>query len=574
MGLWLFGPYSNTALKTKREMAKKFSFLVKLCVIWGIFWGALSVVLFFVGLAGFYRQTVVLAIGIIATLVAIGLLSKLNFEKDIAVFFQRLAKELKKDRVLLVLTAIFGLFVLGNFLLLLAPEVGFDALWYHLTIPKIYLETGQVGFLGRDLFYYSMMPRLAEMVYGFGLAITPLGFIPRLLHYLFGLFWFLATYAFLRLFLNRRISFLAALVTYSSSLVTHLSGTAYIDLITSFYAVMSFYGLFSYLKTRDEVKLTFAAIFMGFCLATKLYALFLFGTLILVLIFTVKFRSLLRFAAISLIITLPFYLQAYFLTGNPIYPILSVPDSGLLMYLQGNANFKEWILNSWWKSLPYLLKKVLIFDFTPIFILILLVPWLVKFRKILIPTVTLGIFFIFWSLLPTHEPRYFLVVLPLLALIFGYLFENLKSTWYFYLVVFGIIVNLVMNLKSQSQPLKVAFGMESATTYLQKSLPVELNYLPTNKSVSRVVGSSKVMTANIHNLFYINFPFVDWSMIEGQLGQKNPAEIFQALKDRQIKYLLVGDTPTPPWNNFPPSILTDQAELLLDQDSIMLYRLK
>src|SRR3990167_9973532 len=52
-----------------------------------------------------------------------------------------------------------GINLLGVFL----PELGFDALWYHLPLSKLLLTRGQWYFPG-GLYYYSAMPRLAEVI--------------------------------------------------------------------------------------------------------------------------------------------------------------------------------------------------------------------------------------------------------------------------------------------------------------------------------------------------------------------------------------------------------------------------
>ena len=63
---------------------------------------------------------------------------------------------------LLSVILIFILILQGavNLVGALGPELGFDALWYHLTLPKIYLENHSINFLPGGLFYYSAMPKL------------------------------------------------------------------------------------------------------------------------------------------------------------------------------------------------------------------------------------------------------------------------------------------------------------------------------------------------------------------------------------------------------------------------------
>ena len=42
----------------------------------------------------------------------------------------------------------------------LGPELGFDALWYHLTEAKLFRHTGSVAPIPGNLFYFSCFPPL------------------------------------------------------------------------------------------------------------------------------------------------------------------------------------------------------------------------------------------------------------------------------------------------------------------------------------------------------------------------------------------------------------------------------
>ena len=63
----------------------------------------------------------------------------------------------KKFVKILIWTPII-LQALLNFATVFTPEIGFDALWYHLTLPKLWLLKHQWHFNG-GLLYYSVMPR-------------------------------------------------------------------------------------------------------------------------------------------------------------------------------------------------------------------------------------------------------------------------------------------------------------------------------------------------------------------------------------------------------------------------------
>ena len=67
----------------------------------------------------------------------------------------------------------------------MGPEVAFDSLWYHLTLPKLYMQMQAIEHVPGSLFYYSEMPKLTEMLY-----IPSLLFFneraAKFIHFLFG----------------------------------------------------------------------------------------------------------------------------------------------------------------------------------------------------------------------------------------------------------------------------------------------------------------------------------------------------------------------------------------------------
>src|SRR3989344_468743 len=96
----------------------------------------------------------------------------------------------------------------------LGPELGFDALWYHLTEARLFLQNHSLAPIPGNLLYLSGLPRLGEMMYMF---------LPgKLVHWGFGV---LSAYLIYQL-----AGRAAALLFYSTLLVGWLSTTAYVDL--------------------------------------------------------------------------------------------------------------------------------------------------------------------------------------------------------------------------------------------------------------------------------------------------------------------------------------------------------
>ena len=202
----------------------------------------------------------------------------------------------------------------------LGPELGFDALWYHLTIPKIWLEAHRIFFIGGNL-YYSAMPKLIDMLYVWG--ETP----AKVMHLAFGLLSMALTYKIaLRFTQSKRWSMLAAVIFYSNLVVGWQSVTAYIDLGRTFFEALAFYLLV-------EKKIYKSAVVLGLAMATKLIALGSLPILLILVWFVARTRLHLSrlaaakrttlYALLALLVPLPWFVFAWINTGNPVYPIFS-----------------------------------------------------------------------------------------------------------------------------------------------------------------------------------------------------------------------------------------------------------
>ncbi len=99
----------------------------------------------------------------------------------------------------------------------LGPELGFDALWYHLPIPQIWLAQHKITFLDGDL-YYSGLPKLIDMLYVYPFS--------QLIHFSFGILTLIVIYKLSRKYLDEKYSLLACIIFYSNLVVGWQSITA------------------------------------------------------------------------------------------------------------------------------------------------------------------------------------------------------------------------------------------------------------------------------------------------------------------------------------------------------------
>src|ERR1700722_5501339 len=127
-------------------------------------------------------------------------------------------KAFKGHGLFLLLIILFVLQAGVNLIGALGPELAFDALWYHLTLPKLYLLDHSVYHIPGGLLYYSDMPKLGEMLYVGALAIGN-EITAKVIHFIFGILISIALYKFSRKFFTNFVSMLIVLIFYSNLVV-------------------------------------------------------------------------------------------------------------------------------------------------------------------------------------------------------------------------------------------------------------------------------------------------------------------------------------------------------------------
>lgn len=333
--------------------------------------------------------------------------------------------------------------ILVNLVGALGPELGFDALWYHLTEAKLFLAHRSLAPIPGNLLYWSGLPRLGEIIYMF---------LPgKLVHWAFGVLC-----AFL---IYRLAGIAAALLFYSTLLVGWLSTSAYVDLITTAFLLAAVY--FQKLKR---------ILFIILASAVKLQAL-VYGLAI----------TLIPWGILGI---LPFALINFIATGNPVYPFLE------------NFGFEqEWFFNgfAYWLSRPLRLFFDPVYRVGPfILIIFLLRP---KFSKLLILS------FLLWFIFPgTDFGRFALFPLALMA-IAGAAKPNR-------LIYFLIILQAVVGISGRAFA-NAKYLTLNRRDFLCRYLKFDFGdfYDCDNWFKQNIKATDKVLIYNIHNLYYVDFPY-------------------------------------------------------------------
>ena len=399
----------------------------------------------------------------------------------------------KTDRITKLLILILGIQCLINLIGALGPELGFDALWYHLTLPKIWLTRQVIDFIPGPVFKYSVMPKLTETLYAAGLSAGG-AIIPKLIHYGFGLMSLIVTYKLARKFLSVKYSLLSVLILTSNLVFAWQSTTAYVDLTRTFFESLA---LLLFIKD----KYTASAITLGLAVSSKLIALASLPIYILLLIFSKKsVQEITKYVLLTFLIPLPWFIFAYISTGNPFYPVFS----DILGPHQISLNLLDfWTLFT--KNADPL---------SPIYIITAPLVLLINFKK-----QSRGVQLIFlysllsllaWFITPrTGGGRFILPYLPALSVTTALVIKNLKDQplhkFIVGLILFIAFTSLVYRLFANYKFLPVLLGTQTTSDFLSDHLNFDFgDYYDTDNFIgSRISHSDPVLVSGINNLFYL-----------------------------------------------------------------------
>ncbi len=472
-----------------------------------VFLGIYSYLIFLLGIFGFLCKNVI----IISTLIYFFLFC-IYFFKNRKISFINISKLDNFSKLLISLLFIQSLI---NIFGALGPETSFDALWYHLTLPKLYLQNHLIYHIPGNLLYYSDMPKNIEMLFVTALAING-EIIAKLISFLFGILCLVAIYKLAREFLSKQYSLIAVLIFYSNLVVGWQSITSYVDLGRTFFEIVSFIQFYLWIKTKRKIYLISSAVITGFSIATKTGALdsLLIYLFLILAVSNIKqiskpILNVLLFFVISIIVASPWFIFSLINTGNPFYPIFSN------------------ILTLRFGLEPLGLIKNLIIPSDPINpIYLILIPLVIVFfkkfdfkLKILTVYSLLGI--LFWFLNSSiGGTRYLLPYLPILSIlsaisIFQIKEINLKK-YLIGIVLFLSLVSIFYRGIANSKYLPVILGKESKQNFLIKNLNYSFgDFYDTDGYFKKHIKSSdKVLLFGFHNLYYVDFPYIDSSWVK------------------------------------------------------------
>lgn len=500
--------------------------IISLMFIFALLIGIYTYVIFFMGLGGLLYKEAVIGVTVVFWLLVIW-----YYRKGLLKCFKKILNQVqdeKNKKLLLFFGFLLGLQAGVNLIGALGPELAFDALWYHLTLPKLWLQNHSIEFIPGGLLYYSAMPKLAETLYVAGLAFGN-EIIVKVIHFSFGLLTCLALYNLSRKFLTPFFALLAVVIFYANLVVAWESITAYVDLVRTFFEVMALWAFMNWWESQRRKWLVWSAVMLGLAITTKVLAV---GSLVIfaaIMIGGIKgkrwiwgMRDVGLFVLISLVVPMPWLIFSYVTTGNPVYPFFSAiyPIAPVSFSILG-------FFRDVWNMFMYSSDPI-----SPIYMMLLpLIVWIFwrtrRIREIRVIAIYSLLAVIVWYFTPrTGGGRFLLPYLPAFSLLCAAVVSEVLQNKKYYGVFLGkfllvtiisiSIISVGYRFVANSKYLPVIFGQQTKEEFLSKNLNFSFGdfYDTDGYFKENIKPTDTVLLYGFHNLYYVNFPFIDSSWVK------------------------------------------------------------
>jgi hypothetical protein len=224
-------------------------------------------------------------------------------------------------RFLAICLALMGLFTL---ILSLAPPIKFDALVYHLALPRQYLSAGGLVYVPQNMFWG--MPQNAEMLYTWAMmlagdqAAVVLGWMAGLLA-LAGMLGYGAER------LDVDSGWVSAAVLVSGYTLASALFWGYVDWLVLLFGLSFLAVLALWLEYGERRYLLLAGAFAGMTFGTKYSGgVLCLGAAVVIAWqnrkrFKTLVKDLLQFSLAALLLAAPWLLKNFLATGSPVYPL-------------------------------------------------------------------------------------------------------------------------------------------------------------------------------------------------------------------------------------------------------------
>jgi hypothetical protein len=481
--------------------------------------GVLSIIILLLGLAGGLGEIsalVLLAVGFVLALVAIA--GHRNGRKNFSESLRRWINAPAGPHWLLLLLAPFAAMMAAGGLIMPGllwgadDPSGYDVVEYHLQVPREWFELGRIMPLHHNVF--SFFPFNVEMHYllAMHLHAGPWAgmFLAQWMHGIFIALAVAAIYATVRTFASPFAACLAALAAGISPWLTMLGSVAYDEGGLLLYATLTIAWLIIFL-TSENGSIAFvliAGLCAGFACGCKLTAVPILLIALPIICVCIKpnartIKCLLAYIAIALLSFSPWLIRNQIWAHNPVFP----EGTSLL----GHGDFSPIQIARWHQAhsprpdqqsiaahLFALWNQVIVdwrFTYTllPLSLLVAFVSLRNRHTRFLFLSLLAMIFF--WLLFTHLQGRFFVVAIPIMAMLLGTLRPDLLK-WMSIPIILSAFPAFFF-LHQEMYPLSQTIGLESPAQLRSQIYPPQVNDAVAQDKPLILVGDAKAFWFDI-----------------------------------------------------------------------------
>ncbi|HEY0468771.1 MAG TPA: glycosyltransferase family 39 protein, partial [Polyangiaceae bacterium] len=413
-------------------------------------------------------------------------------------------------------------------LLAATPTVDPDGLGYHLTVPKLWLQSGSLGYL--PTYPYSNTPMGVEMLYTIALAcVGDAG--AKALHFSFGVLGAFGLYlAGKRLRSSLLGSAAVALYLVGPVAVVTLFGCAYLEGITTCAMSASTLAWLIWFQTRKPswlpVAFALAGIGVSFKITAALFPIALGALTLATLADPARREGKLRLSSLpipwqvyplTLLPVAPWLLRSALVTGNPVFPLFArlIPTRDLSPVLSKQFDdYNRYLLWATRFGAHWTIGQRKLILVGVALIAIVLATWLflrlrqymaralvlVMLGTVLAQLAAVGLYARYWI------PSFALMALPILLALADRIRFSERSAWTLLVAATGLgsLYQVRQGLSTVSGDVRgligTALGLESQRSFLLRHLPL----YPLYERANLLPPESKILLSTYCGGFYVD----------------------------------------------------------------------
>jgi len=566
--------------------------------------GILSTLIFLFGILGWLYSWVLFVILGCAALVVVKEIG--HFLKNLYDFFRQLPK-IRFTKLQVLLLALLCVHIFLNSFEAFAPVTEADTITYHYAIPKLYIKAHKIYYIP---YMYANQPMGFQMLYMLGMMLYT-DTLSSLFTYLAGILIVLTIYLFAKEYLSPSIGLLAAVLFYTTPIVTYITCSGSPELGLTLFTFLGVYSFFKWWKEENNRWLVICGIFIGFAAATKYYGLFsilpLSIMVFLATFFTAwqrrpvqvrkSFIAVIIFLIPALLAASPWYLKNLVHVENPVFPALYSIFGGkdfnsetntlfklmFKLYKTSGTGFRDLLLVPWnltVHSERFLGKRAslgpLFLSFLPFLPLLLFFQWRrMKDEKWIFSFLIIfcSLYFLCWFFLAMQRMKHLLPLAPGLFLMTAYVIfflisTKLKALKFISIVIVTVVLlfSLSINVIYNAQFLQVLMGKQSREEFLTSKL---WYYEPVQWINHNISSKDKILHTEMVFNYYLDRDylwadplfqaFIDWVNIN------STEELLKILQKQNVTHIYLHDNAFA-WNMKHPMLqkFHDKVHALLE----------